>query len=458
MSEVNYPKMEDLDNQDGAYLLETTMAMNLADAFYNLDGFNGNERIVHMSHSDLDGYGCTILSELASFVCPDKTPDPNGVELIIPRMNKYYSFFNHSELNTDAVYNRIASIFTEVSCDQNHRHLTILITDIGNITIEELVSRFRHANHGDVHFYVVDHHRHNYPDRLIEKFDGDKETGRGIHVYTHDGICHAAYRDGLFKIDVMQTSSEMSATLGLYRLLVRRFPKLQNYNVQHFAELVSKYDTGHWGNWKIDKIQYMDDYYRIMAIKENVNEEILLQMYYKHCSQLCSMKRNPADLLRFQCYIVASLWANNKDIAMPAHIKAAVYDSIIEMNLNYIRWVKSLKRVHRNSSDEAFEVLDGVMFDMPHTETWDQVMDIDIWPITEENVEDIKLPYSMYAKEYLENDPNAAKLLMKVETTKYHSCDMRTADDKYNSYEIAKLNGGGGHPRAAGFPMPEVKK
>lgn len=455
MSEVKYPKMEDFDNQSGAYLLETSMAMNLADAFYDLDR---NERIVHMSHSDLDGYGCTILSELASFIRPDQRPDPNGIELIIPRMNKFYSFFNHSELKKEAVYDRIANIFTEVSCDQNHRHLTILITDIGNVTISELVSRFRHANHGNVHFYVIDHHRHEYPERLIKEREEGKKSGGETYVYTYDGICHAAYRDGLFKIDVMQTNSDMSATLALHRLLIRRFPKMQNYNVQHFAELVSKYDTGHWGNWKIDGVEHMDFDHQISAIDRDVNEEIILQMYYKHCSQLCGMKKNSADLLRFQCHIVASLWTNNKDIMMPVTIKTAVYDSIIEMNLNYIRWVKSLKRVHRNSSDEPFEIMDGVLFDMPHTETWDQVMDIDTWPITEENAEDIKLPYSMYAKEYLENNPNAAKLLMKVETTKYHSCDMRSADDKYNCYEIAKLNGGGGHPRAAGFPMLKAKK
>lgn len=455
MSEERYPRMKDISNQDGAYLLETTMAMNLADAFSHLDS---NERIVHMSHSDLDGYGCTILSELASFICPDQKPDPNGVELIIPRMNKYYTFFNHSELKKEAVYDRIAGIFTEVSCDQNHRHLTILITDIGNVTIEELVSRFRHANHGDVHFYVVDHHRHEYPDRLIKEREEGKKTGGETHIYTYDGICHAAYRDGLFKIDVMQVGSDMSATLALHRLLVRRFPQIQADQVRHFAELVSKYDTGHWGNWKVDAIDVMERDHQVMAIRYDVAEEVFLQMYYKHCSQLCGKKKNSTDLLRFQCRIVAALWTGNKDIAMSVTAKTAVYDSIIEMNLNYIRWVNSLKRVHRDSSDEPFEVMDGVLFDMPHTEAWDQVMDIDVWPITEENADDIKLPYSMYAKEYLENDPDASKLLMKVETTKYHSCDMRSADDKYNCYEIAKLNGGGGHPRAAGFPMPEVKK
>lgn len=455
MSEERYLNMKDLSNWDGAYLLKTSMSMNLADAFKNLDL---NERIVHMSHSDLDGYGCTILSELASFVRPDQKPDPNGVQPVIPRMNKYYSFFNHSDLKKEAVYDRIARIFTEVSCDQNHRHLTILITDIGGVTIDELVSRFRYANHGDVHFYIVDHHRHEYPKRLIEECEEGKKTGGKTYIYTYDGICYAAYRDGLFKIDVMQTSSNMSATLGLHRLLACLFSPIRGVRVRQFAELVSKYDTGHWGNWKVDEIRYMDDNNRIMAIDENVNEEILLQMYYKHCSQLCGKKKNPADLLRFQCRIVAALWTGNRDIAMSVTIKTAVYDSIIEMNLNYIRWVESLKRVHRNSSDEPFEVMDGVLFNMPHTEAWDQVMDIDVWPITEENAADIKLPFSMYAKEYLENDPNATKLLMKVETTKYHSCDMRSADDKYNCYEIAKINGGGGHPRAAGFPMPEVKK
>lgn len=451
----NYFESKFLDMGFISTIMETTMAEELYNDFKHL---GSTTKIVHLSHSDLDGYGCTILSELASFICPDNLDNQSdfGGTPVVPKINRMYSFINHSKLESEAVYKRISDIFTEASCDQDHYHLVVLITDIGGITIDELTKRFRYANHGDVHFYVIDHHRHEYPESFIMKKGG--KHGEDTYIYTYNGVCFGVYHDGFFEISVMQTDSNTSATLGLYKLLKLHFPQIQTYAVQHFAELVSKYDTGHWGNWRIDKIRYMDDNNRIMAIKENVNEEILLQMYYKYCSQLCSIKKNYADLLRFQSHIVAALWTNNKDIAMPIIAKNAVYDFIIEMNLNYICWIESLKRVHRNSSDDPFEVMNGVAFNMPHTEAWDQVMDIDVWPITKENAADNKLPFSMYAKEYLENDTNAAKLLIKVDTVKYHSCDMRSADDKYNCYEIAKINGGGGHPRAAGFPMPEVKE
>ena len=167
----NYLESNLLNMGSISTIMETTMAEEI---YNDLKHLGSTTKIVHMSHSDLDGYGCTILSELASFIHPDNLDNQSdfGKMPVVPKINRMYSFINHSKLESESVYKRISDIFTEASCDQDHYHLVVLITDIGGITINELTKRFRYANHGDVHFYVIDHHRHEYPESFIMKKGG----------------------------------------------------------------------------------------------------------------------------------------------------------------------------------------------------------------------------------------------------------------------------------------------
>ena len=66
------------------------------------------------------------------------------------------------------------------------------------------------------------------------------------------------------------------------------------------------------------------------------------------------------------------------------------------------------------------------------------------------DTDEIHYPFSMYAKAYLEE--NNYPILVRI-TPK--DVNLRSTDSYSYCYDIAKANGGGGHARAAGFPIPK---
>ena len=74
--------------------------------------------------------------------------------------------------------------------------------------------------------------------------------------------------------------------------------------------------------------------------------------------------------------------------------------------------------------------------------------------IIDDDINTVHYPFSMYAKAYLENCNGTHMLMVRVDTVDSKAVSLRSITNDVDCYQIAVAHGGGGHIRAAGFPLP----
>lgn len=94
-------------------------------------------------------------------------------------------------------------------------------------------------------------------------------------------------------------------------------------------------------------------------------------------------------------------------------------------------------------------------FSFPLECTQQQIMSIPI--LHGKRPTDKNIPFSMYSSLFFARYPDTPMLIM-LDYSKFYPerkliVQLRSPEGQFNCYDIAKLNGGGGHPRAAGFTI-----
>lgn len=172
--------------------------IDLMDFFY---GAEESYRRVWVSHNDLDGYGCFVVGD---------------VLLRMTRNNKEIVHTNISKVNV-GIPNDTLDVIKGYMLD----HTMFLITDlrINRETIDYLIDN-------KCPFVVVDHH-------IWADDDYDR-----VKEYSPHSTISTAY-----------SATKLLYNKFGYESAVRFGTKLENKLLEKYADSVSDYDTGNWGNW-----------------------------------------------------------------------------------------------------------------------------------------------------------------------------------------------------------------
>lgn len=398
-----------------------------------------NELNIHVSHDDLDGYGCNIVLERVSKANPIPFAKnyANNEYVYCALADSYQKHFNTSKLNAE-VYDYIDTILSDElyilnnSITHNRIPVYILITDLGGLEIKELEERFKKytTNGRIINFIIVDHHR-----TIYTKDYGDT-YGQVIIKHEND--------DHTIKTWFFQ-SPHASATLHLYNLLTYQPERgIRTYmyygHLDEFARAVSAYDTGDFGNWIMP--EFTSEAFNKVSNQAKLN---MLYAYYKK-----SYDNGNTEAMRMFHKIIAELInkkkPNRSNITNVA--KTILYNEIVDMNKKYQQQFASRVEVHSTKHDCEIELFPGLT--MMVEDPW--ITEVAV--IIDDDINTVHYPFSMYAKAYLENCNGTHMLMVRVDTVDSKAVSLRSITNDVDCYQIAVAHGGGGHIRAAGFPLP----
>lgn len=416
----------------------------------------------HISHNDLDGYACNLITDVASIVskkldiCSDETN--NGCYNIasnipIPR------YLNDT----------INNFFDDFRNEMRTKEVWILITDLGGIDPFDLYAVLKSCRkkHGiyttNIRVCIMDHHINTILDSIPEETNNayvlrkNATTGRTEFFMINAGISIEYYGD-------MRKSAA--------KILTDKFMNLQIvkdvlqwasiHRIMQFSDYVSSWDTGNFGYWYSNKIHEVD-------------KQVKYNLLFSHFSQLdyLSGTEDKTDVMRR--LFITQLADYFSDPHNPGTF-LDIYNEIAEarlqkMNDDYFEFLKlESKRINLLEALTAGQIvleIEGEPYTvkipgetLAKSTDYDpklENMDIVIFKDTEEFN---SYSYSPYAQRYLKDprEENGITIRINKHSNGDISVDMRSLHDEISVQAIAFVNGGGGHKKAAGFPIIANKK
>lgn len=362
------------------------------------------ETLIHFSHTDLDGYGCHLVSRKLALNGSTSMPMTYNSDDL---GEKFQEFF-------EKVVRLIMS---------NSGHMTFLITDIGEINLIELAEKF--SNY-DIDVIIVDHHVISNSDKVGANVTTDEETG--LDIYT------VPAPSNMF---VYVHSTAHSATWNYAQIL-----GLTRHNEFHW---ISEYDCGRWGEWRLDVEHTPSN-----MVRMNQALQIIKSAY--------SDEKDSVILYQLAAY--AAYLADSR-----CSTETASYGRLLDFNINakcaeitklYNKWMKTLDVVTLLHYSYIFRVdVDTDVEKRVEIKFPEDPKYLGQWAVIVQEDKD-EGPFSMYSKQYLEDHPGV-KGIIKYTPNFKDIVSFRSASDEVDVSKIAVLNGGGGHPRAAGFmAKPEI--
>ena len=389
-----------------------------------------DQMVIHLSHDDLDGYGCTIVKYFY-----DQYVNKNRAASRIWTLN--------TNLINTKVYipiKRMAAIATNAF---PNKRVYFLITDIGGIDLDKLVEQYANSN---IHFIIVDHHKTIY--------HTDNPHTLHYNIHRENGCTIVNCTSKKVAVSALFVDSSCSATKALNDLLVKGFSDIIEdkrliKNITEFSEAVSLYDTGNVGNWYIDKdSQSMDD----------VSKQAMLNAMWARYNHRAK-KYDAENYTRYQImndfserlhkaiisYVPTSKFTKSR-VSFSAIDVHNMWEYLYETSRKYDNIMKSFTPVLREG--DKFILADGVVMNIP--EGLDAIKKVRVY-VHNDNTK----PYpalTLFSNRYLSIHYDVDALIVVNMFTK--TVDTRSYKDGIDMYTICKHNGGGGHYHAAGFPIP----
>ena len=361
--------------------------------------------LIHFSHTDLDGYGChLVVRKHALNGCVSMPMTYNSDDL----GEKFQSFLE----------NAIQLIMS------NSGRMTFLVTDIGEINMVEVAKKMAKYR---INLIIVDHHVISDPEKVGGYCGHDDEMD--LDIYTHEN----EYNDSFVYVH----NTNHSATWILAQIL-----GYTNHDEFHW---ISEYDCGRWGEWRLDK-----EHTPTNMVRMNQALQVIKSAYSDDKDSVILH-----HLAMYSDYLVDTM----RDPETEAFGK--LLDFIIRAKCNenaklYNKWLKKLDKVTLHHYSYVFNCAvdtdceKRVIIKFPENPAY-----LGNWAILIQEDKD-EGPFSMYSKQYLEDHPDI-KGIIKYTPNFKDIVSFRSASNAVDVSKIAALNGGGGHPRAAGFmAKPEI--
>lgn len=333
--------------------------------------------------------------------------------------------------------------------------LNVFITDIGNMNIPQLHA---FADAYNLRFVVIDHH----PTRITST------KNCPVTKIELEGFAHTLYMTPDLRVIYYYEETVVSAA----KLVVDFYndicddvlPEVMPYEFYSvLAEVVSKYDTGNFGNWnkskgKISPQYYLNTLYFLLDDRKAM-EDLFGEDYYVSAMpmifplfqtmRLCYDDKPTTDQDVLEKRLI--------DI-IPEALEIALRDGedyakqILLMLDNQLdglvvqneAWIKELKPI-KVTGDHV--IIGGHSVKIPE----DHVPDT-IWVKPQKSSN-----YSVFAKDFLADKPN--DVFIGVDENVYKNLIIyQLRSSEYDCHALATLNGGGGHKRASGFTRPMSKQ
>lgn len=361
--------------------------------------------LIHFSHTDLDGYGChLVIRRHALNKCISMPMTYNSDDL----GEKFQLFLE----------NAIQLIMS------NSGRMTFLVTDIGEINMVEVAKKMAKYR---INLIIVDHHVISDPEKVGGYCGHDDEMD--LDIYTHEN----EYNDSFVYIH----NTNHSATWILAQIL-----GYTNHDVFHW---ISEYDTGRWGEWRLDKEHTPSN-----MVRMNQALQVIKSAYSDEKDSVILH-----HLAMYAEYLVDTI-CDPETEAFGKLLDFIVRAKCNENTRNYYKWVKKLNIIPISHYSYIFKV--GLNTDYEkkvEVKFPEDPVYMGTWAVIIQEDKD-EGPFSTYAKQYLE-DHLIIKGIIKYTPNFKDIVSFRSASDEVDVSKIAVLNGGGGHPRAAGFmAKPEI--
>lgn len=458
---------------------------------------------LHVSHTDLDGYGCSVVGRVAEIVSNPMlaTRWHNDSNEIIyentPRIGKEFP---------DELVN-ILKKYVPKDFAHSNAIMQILITDI-QCDVYDIFNTIANAFYDDyftdedikfpyLEIMVIDHHQWTYCD------DENKMTYKLERCYTGTpteaeimecgfGDCDRSDFDAAeFKTYVNHNAS---ATKLLADLLIETGSVLTNIddveeykaliaNIAQFAWYVSKYDTGNFGKWLCKSEEELSTVTLDIILNLMVNKARIENRADELVSSLARIiynsgkKFESGELTKLDCIPSAEYMSRMIDRNIFKRYNDLAKDDIRDLSREYIDFCGKIDLCIPFANDN------GSMTIKIHNKNMTSVMRVNLhdcikyFDAAYVYVDDLgeydEFPYSLFAKKYFEDRltelPFDRRYIMMRVSAKHKDgvtsdmayqarFDLRSYDAFNPNFsvdcsEFAKVYGGGGHPRAAGFTI-----
>lgn len=507
----------------------------------------------HVTHTDLDGVSCAIVSSRQFYDDQEYCWYTNKMA---PRLYDEITGLIYEFIDTNLIdiYN-LASIKTE----KKKKTYWMLITDFGSITVDSLYNCVRVATESiansyveevnvcdirkqfDIHFIVVDHHQSKYFDMNTEEIKSSAEYEETHNNEPHFTVNHGdgvtlVHADkevdgGLINVE-MYLSTKYSAAKLLYNIATETetFGSVTPTTTEFF-DMVSTYDTGNMGEFVFDR-EFVANTAReewIAQIKKDVSPQMILNaaLYqfideahefktHEYSEYLISKGINKyihmvIDIFGLNHYVDAYVPKHNTyycDHCKKSINPKPIYDLSLDINVATCPYcgATSLKTIYYDKYDSipnstkhvwkvlakyAIKRLNKMITAYEHFVFMYEDLDITgTEPVVYINCGStrygIKVPegkkynalvrwYSdapdeavsinVFAKKYMEYKNSKGQhydlsiTIYSDSTGTIKKCSLtQNPVDGADCYEIAALNGGGGHVGAAGFTITDISK
>lgn len=373
---------------------------------------------LHLSHNDLDGYGCHVMTRLATNIL-----NPNSKSSIT-----FWSTTAGKENIEDTIIRFITKMETlpkdpKKQYIKGKKKIFILITDLGSFNPNFINSLI--ADGHIINYLYIDHHQIPANNNKVE-LEGNTEEFQMVRncFYVDDSMCATLSLSNAVRAIISQKRPPSLMTVS-----GTQNTKIMLDHIKSFSEKVNKFDLGLWGEWvgltsgKIDDSVAINLFFQSYLPNERYKYVSLMANYFHTFAIGHDI---PKEEKPFWCIDMTRF---------KAHYFNAVGNQLKGLNAEFEKCKKLLRPL-------------TITFNIP-----DSIPDKDnlkIYEIyTDEN--DVIHSFTLISRELL--NANSDIDIIALVYNRRQTVDMRTARDDLNLFEIAYANGGGGHPKAAGFPM-----
>ena len=362
------------------------------------EDFKGRTFRIHITHNDLDGYGCIIVTDvIRHHLSQDKKLFHD-----VPIIERAVS--NPGEV-PEILLSTITSLTKIDGYIPGTDRLKVLVTDLAP---DPSVFKRLILNGHLLDFCVIDHHEGHYAYDL-EALKDDVLYKNGSY-YIHKTTCATNL---VFDICVL------AVILGDGGVLSPWCKQLMD-----FAKAVNRFDLGNWGSWNCGNIS---------DVPVEVQEQLIFNRARRDEKVMTWLANRVKAIDRGEPFVLQHQDLANEEWS----------DLVTSMNLflsQMQNWTVQEAPLFSVQMDGMNRVFNGPVY---------QVRGLLV-----EKDEPSLQNYSLISRQILEDHPDI-DMLVYIDRNR-NTVELRSRKNEcVDVSRVAYVNGGGGHRNAAGFPLPE---
>ena len=415
----------------------------------------------HLSHNDLDGLACHVVSTvydcaLNRFEIPlvdltDALQYQNWDEVHVAhhRMPILHSICKAGAKNVKEALHLIfesccRSVFYKPVGPKDQ--IILLITDLGGIT-DSMFDEFYEAYGDRFQVIVIDHHLSTTPER------GKCDPNQIFWYVTgyQEGNLQSATKN-LFTVTYNPDASNNTAS---------EKQKVFMKQLTEYVEAVSKYDTGRWGEWLDRKtpddvdlsVQHQLYFNHRSWDMENVFHYTIMQNYVEDMIHLLCMEDYVHTDLQYRKIVSNNLNELHKEFH-DMFLLTLVYNPHVTLTVK----VDPIDGVYNPATRHMIRLGDITANVQPVNNPLHPLVTFGIIELRKDQSQTKEWKYfSLCSRELMKKYKLDLFILVDEPSGTVSLRSMDNHGFEINCANIAWRNGGGGHKRAAGYPIPKVE-